>query len=147
MRFKIALATFAGLWMTAFYSAAGAQSPVAASRSALDGVYTDEQAKRGETVYAQECATCHGASLEGMDMAPALSGGAFLGNWTGTTVGDLFERIRTTMPDGNPGKLTRPQTADVVAFILKGSKMPAGKTELPGQTEVLKQIKFEVPKL
>jgi hypothetical protein len=79
-------------------------------------------------------------------MAPPLNGSGFISNWSTLTVGDLFERIRLTMPDGDPGKLSRQQNADVVAYILKVSKYPAGKTELPSQTEVLKQIRFEPPK-
>ena len=107
---------------------------------------TEEQAKRGEAIYGAECSSCHGMAMEGADMAPPLTGGAFMGNWNGLTVGDLFERIRISMPDGNPGKLTREQDADVVAYILKVSKYPAGKAELSHETEVLKQIKIVAPK-
>ena len=73
-----------------------AQEP-APSRSVWDGVYTEEQSKRGETVYQKECASCHGASLGGGESAPPLTGGAFLSNWNGLTLGDLFDRIRKTM--------------------------------------------------
>ena len=125
-----------------------AQEPPAktAAASVADGVYSEEQAKRGEAIYGAECSSCHGTAMEGADMAPPLTGGAFMGNWNGLTVGDLFERIRVSMPDGNPGKLTREQNADVVAFILKVSKYPAGKAELAHETELLKQIKIVAPK-
>ena len=33
------------------------------TRSVWDGVYTKEQAHRGQTVYGQECAKCHGENL------------------------------------------------------------------------------------
>jgi hypothetical protein len=84
--------------------------------------------------------------MEGMDMAPGLAGGAFIANWNGTSVGDLFERIRVTMPQDDPGKLSRAQSADLVAYLLSVNKYPAGKTELPRDTEPLKQIKFEAAK-
>jgi S-disulfanyl-L-cysteine oxidoreductase SoxD len=116
------------------------------SRSVWDGVYTSEQAKRGETLYANECASCHGTALNGGESAPPLTGGEFFSNWDGLTVGDLFERIRTTMPADHPGKLTREQDADVLAFVLSVNRFPEGKTELDHRTEVLKQIRLEAAK-
>ena len=91
-----------------------------------DGVYTDEQAKRGEPTYQTFCGSCHGDQLLGQEAAPALVGDAFNANWEGTTMGDLFNRIRTTMPLNQPGALSRAQTADVVAFLLQSGKFPAG---------------------
>ena len=58
-------------------------------------------------------------------------------------MGDLFERIRVSMPADRPGKLTREQDADVLAFMLSMNQFPEGKTELEHRTEVLKQIRFE----
>ena len=123
-------------------SAVLAQAP----RSVLDGAFTAEQVKRGEAISQKECVNCHGAALSGGEEAPALEGGAFLSNWTGLTVGDLYERIRSTMPQDDPTRLNRQQDADVVAYILNLNHYPAGKTELPTQTEVLKQIKIEAAK-
>lgn len=123
-----------------------AQAPEAESRSVWDGVYTEEQAKRGEPVYSKECASCHGAALTGGESAPPLTGGVFLANWNGLTLGDLFDRIRKTMPQTNPGRLTRQQDADILAFILSANKFPAGKTELYRQSEMLKEIRFDSAK-
>jgi mono/diheme cytochrome c family protein len=111
-------------------------------------VYTDDQAKRGSKIYAEECAVCHGPELSGGEEAPPLVGAGFLSNWTTLTVGDLFERIRTTMPASNPGTLTRVEIADITAFLLSSNRFPAGKAELDRQTEVLKQIRInaEPPK-
>src|SRR5438105_8051005 len=75
------------------------------TRSVWDGVYTEEQAKRGEEVYRKECAACHGDMLTGGESAPPLTGGAFQANWNGLTLGDLFDRIRKTMPLSKPGRL------------------------------------------
>lgn len=145
LRLPLALALFALLG--AFYGTAHAQEPVPApSRSVWDGVYTEEQAKRGEPLYHKECAPCHGDALTGGESAPPLTGGAFLSNWNGLTLGDLFDRIRKTMPQNTPGKLTRQQNADVLAFALSANKFPAGKTELSRQTEFLKEIRFEAMK-
>ncbi len=122
-----------------------AQEP-AGSRSVWDGVYTEEQAKRGEPVYQKECAACHGAMMTGGESAPPLTGGGFQANWNGLTLGDLFDRIRKTMPQSKPGSLTRQQDADVLAFMLSLNKFPAGKTELYRQSEMLKEIRFETKK-
>jgi len=122
-----------------------AQEP-AESRSVWDGVYTEEQAKRGDAVYKKECGSCHGEMLTGGESAPPLTGGSFQANWNGLTLGDLFDRIRKTMPQSKPGSLTRPQVADVLAFMLSINKFPAGKTELYRQSEMLKEIRFETKK-
>jgi mono/diheme cytochrome c family protein len=119
-----------------------AQAP-AETHSVWDGVYTEEQAKRGEPIYQKECASCHGAMLTGGESAPALTGGSFQANWNGLTLGDLFDRIRKTMPQSKPGSLTRQQGADILAFMLSNNKFPAGKTELYRQSEMLKEIRFE----
>jgi len=125
---------------------APAQDAQASPTSVADGVYTPEQAKRGEALYGQYCSSCHGAALNGGEMAPALTGGDFATDWIGLTLNDLFERIRVSMPQDQPGSLSRQQNADVLAFMLSAGKYPAGKTELPKEAEVLKTIKFEAMK-
>src|SRR5262249_59536598 len=134
-----------GCAVLAFCAVPG-QEPAPTVRSVWDGVYTEEQAKRGEPVYTKECAACHGAELMGGESAPALTGGAFLANWNGLTLGDLFDRIKKTMPQTSPGKLTRQQNADVLAFMLNRNKFPPGKTELYKQSDMLKEIRFESEK-
>ena len=116
------------------------------TRSVWDGVYTEAQAKRGEAVYRQNCASCHGVALEGIETAGPLTGARFTANWNGVTVGDLLERVRVSMPNDRPGTLSRQQTADVLAYVFSVNRFPAGKAELARQTELLKQIKFEATK-
>jgi len=116
------------------------------TRSVWDGVYTAEQADRGQPLYRKECASCHGDQLTGGEAAPPLAGGVFLSNWNGLTVGDLFERIRKTMPQSKPGKLPRTTIADVTAFMLKVNEFPAGKEELSTKPEMLSQIQIESTK-
>ncbi len=110
--------------------------------SVWDGVYSEEQAGRGRALYAKECASCHGTSLSGGETAPPLTGSAFMANWSGLSVGDLFERIRLSMPEGRPGTLSRQQNADILAYVLSVNQFPAGKTELQKDTDRLKQIRF-----
>jgi mono/diheme cytochrome c family protein len=114
--------------------------------SVWDGVFTEEQVKRGVVAYQRECASCHGSALEGGDMTPPLVGGGFTSNWNDLTVGDLFDRIRLTMPLDSPGKLSRQENADVIAHILKSNEWPAGATELAPDAGALKQIRIEANK-
>ena len=93
------------------------------------GLYADAQAKRGEAVYADNCAACHGPTLGG-DIGPALAGPRFAARWKDKSVADVFEKIQTTMPASAPGSLTPEQTADVVALVLKTNHYPGGATEL-----------------
>ena len=116
------------------------------ARSVWDGVYTKEQAARGEAAYKQNCASCHGGMLEGIEMAPALAGPEFLDKWAGQTVGDLFERIRTTMPADKPGKLSRDANTDVVAYMLSVNSFGPGAAELSRETPAMKQIRIDAVK-
>jgi S-disulfanyl-L-cysteine oxidoreductase SoxD len=110
--------------------------------STSDGIYTSAQATRGDALYGQDCALCHGKDLKGTGEVPPLSGGDFTGQWVGQTVADLFNMIQTTMPADQPGKLTRQQAADVLAFILSSNKFPAGNTELPTDEDSQKKIRI-----
>jgi mono/diheme cytochrome c family protein len=143
MKVKLALALAAGM-----AAIGGARQTLSTqeSRSVWDGVYTEEQAMRGETLYAQECSSCHGEDLKGADEATPLAGPLFLSNWDGLTVGELYERVRVSMPQNDPGKLGRQQTADVLAYVLQYNQFPVGETELPRQAEILKQIRLEAMK-
>ena len=115
-------------------------------KTVWDGVYTVAQAARGEKVYAAKCVKCHQESLLGDGTATALTGPGFAANWDGVLMGEMVDRTRSTMPDDDPGTLSRQQVADAIAFVLKFNKFPAGETELPTQAEVLNQIKFVATK-
>ena len=111
-------------------------------RTTWSGIYTNEQAARGEKLYAEQCAQCHGDGLGGVESAPALTGDMFNSNWEGVALGDLLDRIRMSMPQNKPGSLSRAQTADIVAHILKVGGFPTGETPLDGQAGALSQTKF-----
>ncbi len=126
--------------------AAGGGRAQAPSRSVWEGVYTTDQAKRGQQLYAQYCGACHGDTLGGGESAPPLAGAEFLSNWNGLTVGDLFDRMRTSMPQDKPGKLSREQNADILAHMLRANEFPAGSVELNRNSEMLKQIRIDAAK-
>jgi mono/diheme cytochrome c family protein len=134
-----AIAAFCGL-----LRAQQEKSPRA--RTVWDGVYTSEQAKRGESLYLLKCGSCHGDKLTGGESAPPLAGGQFLSNWNGLTLDILFERIRLTMPSDNPARVGRMPKADILAYILRMNRFPAGKAELQYKAELLKEILIEANK-
>jgi len=135
-------------WLLAFAVVTVAALGIAAqaSRTVWDGLYTEEQAARGEMLYTERCSKCHGDTLGGQEAAPALTGPSFYSNWEGENLEALLDRIRTTMPQDKPGSLTRQQVADLLAFILRANRFPAGKDELVRQTDLLNAIVFKSEK-
>lgn len=122
-----------------FHATLGAQG-----KSTKDGVFTAEQATRGASLYGEQCASCHGEKMEGVaDLFPALAGDPFMKIWTGRSVGELYEKIATTMPALDPGSLKPEQVADLVAHMLNESKFPAGTTALAASADPLKTIKID----
>ena len=112
-------------------------------RSIWDGVYTETQAQRGAKLYRGGCAECHGESLEGGEMEPSPTGGEFMWGWSGQSINDLFERIRISMPPGQPSSMSRQEKADVLAFLLAQNGVPSGEVELVGRARVIGRIAFE----
>ena len=141
MKFTVAALTLTATMALGAFSARGVVGAQVA-KNQWEGVYTQDQATRGEALYAQSCASCHGPDLAGGEMAPGLTGGEFSSNWNDLSIGDLFDRIRISMPQNAPGSLSRQQNADILAFMLLKASVPAGTTELPTQSEVLSTIKF-----
>jgi S-disulfanyl-L-cysteine oxidoreductase SoxD len=139
---KFGLLVLPAVWLTLV----SASPDAAQSKSVVDGAYTDAQAARGADVYGKNCSSCHGDGLDGDGFAPALSGSEFLSNWNGTSVGDLFDRIRLSMPPSSPGSVSPQSKADIIAHLLKSNKYPAGKAELAAELPALKDIKIELPK-
>jgi quinoprotein glucose dehydrogenase len=119
--------TVAGvLFLTA---AAGA---VAQNGSTRDGIYTQDQAVAGATLYQRSCIECHGATLGGGEAGPALVGGAFWQQWQDQSLAAFYQITASTMPVNNPGGFTPEQYASLVAFMLQQNGLPAGNTALSG---------------
>jgi mono/diheme cytochrome c family protein len=114
--------------------------------SVWDGIYTNDQAVKGASAYTLNCASCHGAKMEGRGQTPPLQGTDFLSNWTGMTVGDLFDKIQTSMPADKPGQVSRQDNAAILAYILKSNKFPAGERELGTDSEALGRIHIDAAK-
>ena len=102
-----------------------------------DGVYTEEQASRGEEMYVRHCVSCHGG---GDVCAPVLIGDSFWRAWADQSVGRLYEKIRSTMPVGAEGFFSRQEYADTVSYLLSANKVPAGQRELQSDVALLDQL-------
>jgi mono/diheme cytochrome c family protein len=103
--------------------------------------FSEAQAERGRELYSEHCATCHGASLQGVS-AVALSGPTFQIRWAraGHSVGDLFYIVRTLMPYGRPATLSKQEYIDIIAYLLSVNECPAGANELPLNPSMLDSI-------
>ena len=113
-----------------------------AARTVWDGVYSREQAGRGQAKYTQVCSNCHQSDLSGSDQAPSLAGGDFLDRWNDQSVADLADRIRTSMPLDDVGSLNVPLSADLTAYLLQANNFPAGEGELPADRSAMRAIKI-----
>lgn len=135
--------TASGIGLLASIALLHAQTP---TRNVWDGVYSSDQAAKGKATYADICATCHGADLNGAEMAPPLVGPTFLGDWVGQSADDLFTRIHTTMPASDPGSLSNAQVSEVMAYIFSVNQFPAGSAPLPSDDAALSQIAITAEK-
>jgi mono/diheme cytochrome c family protein len=120
----------------------------AAKRSVWDGVYSEDQARRGEAQYGRNCESCHGADLSGDPVmeVPALAWEGFAAQWNGRTVADLFDTVKRSMPRDNPNSLNARAYVDVIAYVLQVNKFPSGAKDLSLNAEALKQIVIEKSK-
>jgi cytochrome c553 len=112
-------------------------------KTVWDGVYSKDQAARGQTKYQTACSNCHQADLSGSDQAPSLAGGDFTDRWDGQSVGDLADRIRTSMPLDDVGSLNVQLSADLTAYLLQANNYPAGADDLKADRSFMKSVLFK----
>jgi glycine/D-amino acid oxidase-like deaminating enzyme len=110
-------------------SSGNAGTPV----SSLTGVYSQDQAQKGAETYRKYCGLCHATASH--------SGEGFQSTWSGRSTAELFDYLRTTMPNDNPGKLSKSQYTDIVAYLLQLNGMPAGPRPLGSPSRLLDTIR------
>ena len=127
--------TNAALAVLLLATALAAHAQDASSPSIWRGVFTAEQAKRGNDAYQASCSGCHGSDLHATDPeAVDLTGPALRAKWNGKKLQERFETIRDTMPPGNANTLGDKTYMDILAFILQSNEFPAGNQELVPET-------------
>lgn len=107
----------------------------AGQTSVLAGAYTAAQARSGEAIFRRICAQCHAVTQ--------FQEPAFMRSWAGRTARDLFELIRTQMPQDNPGQLRRDEYAAVLAYIFELNAFPPGDTALSTDDSALRRVRIE----
>lgn len=117
-------------------SSAATTAPARSAATPAVAAYSDEQAARGEGTFHRYCVECHTRA----DMASA----DFRAQWNGRTALDLFELIRSTMPESSPGALSRGEYADIIAYFLRINGVPAGRGALTADAEGLKRARLEL---
>lgn len=100
-----------------------------------DGWYLPAQARAGEGDYAAQCASCHGAALEG-DLGPALVGKPFWRLWGGKPFSAVYTEVHARMPMQAPGTNAPAVSLDVLAFMLERNGVPAGPKALTDTTDL-----------
>ena len=96
----------------------------------LQAPYSSVQASNGDTLYQQNCATCHLPDLQGSLEAPALNDTNFRSNWTNRGVNELLDLLRRTMPPQAPGSLDEAGYLQIVAFLLRANNIRESSIEL-----------------
>src|SRR5262249_6436233 len=124
----LALALFSSLprWLTTV----GAQAPDELS-------YTTAQAERGRSVYAEQCASCHGQNLDDGAFAPSLTGLEFRTKWGQQSAEPLVTYTAPRMQPNEPRSLGDASYTDLTAFILQQNGTRTGSRELPTVAESL----------
>jgi len=123
------------------FRGAGAHIEQSPNKNVWAGVYSSEQARRGEVAYGASCAACHLENLKGSDMAPAVVGDAFRNEWDAKSVRALYSRILSTMPADAPATLSEKTVLDIVAYLLEANGFPAGSDQLESADQA-QQIKI-----
>ena len=132
-----------GVLLLSLISQPGVAQQLPASRLATSGVYSAAQARRGEGAYRVNCTACHGVDLRGSEGGKPLMGRAFRSSLLNRTVGDLYEKLRTTMPEDNPGMLPRTAYVDLIAYLLEANGYPTGAGDLVADTAALNRIRID----
>ena len=102
-------------------------------------LFTAAQADAATALYQEHCGDCHSMNLTG-GTGPALTGDDFWASWNKKTARNLYSRILTSMPQGNPGGLTEKEVLYLMAYILRGNGYPAGKTPLTAASQLDKVL-------
>jgi len=104
-------------------------------RTTHSGVYSRDQANRGQDVYMGMCKSCHSPD--------AYTAATFTSKWEGKPLSELYVFIRDNMPKNEPGSMTAEEYADVLAYLLRINRMPAGDADLPADADRMKSIRFQ----
>lgn len=110
---------------------------VSGQQPAGKGAFTAAQAARGGTAYQTACASCHGASLQGIGEASPLTGPGFMAGWRDRPIQALVDYVQTRMPPLAPGSLGAQGNVDVVAYLLQANGAQTGSETLTATANIV----------
>ena len=137
----VVVLTLASIACLVFASRLPASQGGASGGTVWDGIFTEAQASRGEAAYGRSCAACHKEDLLGAGTAPALAGDAFFQRWNESTVDDVVQTMRSSMPQDAPNSLAAQVYVDIMTYLLKASGSPTGAGELMADRDRLKLVR------
>lgn len=118
--------------------AAGVVGQERAARTVRDGVFSPQQAARGERLFESICTSCH-------ELDEFTGRGAYLDSIEDGSLWETFDYISAEMPEDDPGSLTTPEYAAVIAYLLSAYGLPSGTTELPVDRAALDALRVARP--
>lgn len=107
-----------------------AASAASADTTLKDGVYTSDQAQRGQKTYETNCKDCHNADFYKQKLA----------GWNQAPLIEFYDLIAGTMPQTMPGGLSDEEYADALAHIFALLGYPAGEKELSYTDGTMEEI-------
>jgi mono/diheme cytochrome c family protein len=122
--------------------------------------YTRQQAERGRLYFYGSCNTCHTADSRtftpddlvagrgflngrGLSLLSVVSPDRFAERWR--NVGNLYNKIRLTMPGHDARGLSNAAYVDITAFMLSVNGVPAGGSELTDNVEAMRAMTLVEP--
>ena len=116
--------------------------------------YGKEQADRGKALYSRYCSKCHLENLKGScpsedlsstsyicaatGSAPPLTGASFMHRFH--SAGDLYSRVKWTMPADKAGSLSVEDNLSLVSYLLQTNGLPAGPEDLKAGTAMKSMV-------
>ena len=109
-------------------------------------IFTQAQATAGQAGYEENCASCHGNTLEGFGLIPSLTGAVFAGRW-GDKPADQLANSINRMPPGAEGSLDPSEYTQILAYVLEHNGLSAGNTALPTGIDALATLTIPASEL
>lgn len=129
------------IWVTALML--GQWSSPSPAQSASDQLprFSSTQADSGRRAYRENCATCHGVRLQGLHLAPSLTGERFDRTWRGKSAGVLSFHLHRMPPESVASEeISEEAYTSILAYILQSNGLLAGEEPLPSDRAALGRL-------
>ncbi|MDT8428743.1 MAG: PQQ-binding-like beta-propeller repeat protein [Pseudomonadales bacterium] len=121
---------FYGTAISLLLGACSSNNTLSLSSAADTQGFTRAQSEAGASLYAAQCATCHGSALTGTPTAPSLAGNGFRARWGDRDISGLVTLIQSSMPPGGNAALAEEDFVNITAYILNSNGLSPGTSAL-----------------